>query len=242
MLQSGLCDYSDAYIVVKETIAVVRPNNNAYDKKLAFKNNAPFISCRAKINNTIIDNAEDLDIVMPMYNFIEYSQKYSKTSGSLWNYYKDEANSGAEGKINYSIKDSKSFNYKTSIKRKLENNNVEKENVKIVVPLKYLSNFWRTLDIPLINCEVFLTLTWSKNCVLTSKATRDAVPAQGGKPAVARTNNSTNATFKIADTKLYVPVVTLSTQYDNKLLEQLKTGFKRTMKRNKYRSKISIQT
>ena len=101
------------------------------------------------------------------------------------------------------------------------------------MPLKHLSNFWRKLDMPLINCEINLILTWSENCVLTSKATRDAVPAQGGNPAVTRVNNPTNATFKITDTKLYVPVVTLSTKDDNNFLEQLKSGFKRTIKWNK---------
>ena len=107
---------------------------------------------------------------MPIYNLIEYSKNYSKTSGSLWNYYRNEPNIGAVRNINHSIKDSKSFNYKTSITGKLEGNNVEKENVQIFVPLNCLSNFWRTLDTPVINCEVSLTLTWSKNCVLTSQA------------------------------------------------------------------------
>ena len=91
------------------------------------------------------------------------------------------------------------------------------------MPLKYLSNFWRTLDIPLINYEVSLTLTWSENFVITSKATRETDP--DADPAIAEINNPTNATFKIKDTKLYVPVVTLSAENDNKLLEQLKTGF-----------------
>ena len=86
MLQSDLWDYSDSYIVVKRTITVAGGNNDEYDKKLAFKNNAPFISRISKINNTLIDNAEDLDIVMPVYNLIEYSKNYSKTSGSIWNY------------------------------------------------------------------------------------------------------------------------------------------------------------
>ena len=94
-----------------------------------------------------------------MHNLIEYSKYYRKTTGSLWNYYRDEPNSGTEENINYSIKDSKSFNYKTSITGKLEGNNVEKDDVKIVVLLKYLSNFWRTPHMPLINCEVYLTLT-----------------------------------------------------------------------------------
>ena len=145
MLRSDLCDSSDPYIVVKGDITVTDPNNNTYDKKLAFENNAPFTSCILKINSTLIDNAGYLDIVMPMYNLIEYSKNYSKTTGSLWNYYRDEPNSGAEGNINYYIKDSKSFDYKTKITGRLEGNDTEKE-VEIVVPLKHLSNFWKTSD------------------------------------------------------------------------------------------------
>ena len=94
------CDYSDTYIVVKGTINVTDPNNNAYDKKLAFKSNASFIPFMTKINNTLVDNAEDLDIVTPMYNLIEYSRNYSKTTRSLWNYYRDEPNSDAVGDLN----------------------------------------------------------------------------------------------------------------------------------------------
>ena len=106
MLRSELCNYSDAHIVVSRTINITDPSNNAYDKKkLAFKNNAPFISCKTKINNTLVDNAEELDIVMSTYNLIECSKNYSKTTGSLWNYYRDEPNSCAIGNINYSIKD-----------------------------------------------------------------------------------------------------------------------------------------
>ena len=104
MLRSDLCDYSDAYIVVKGKLSVTNPNNDAYDKKLALKNNAPFLSCISKINNTLIDNAEDLDIVMPMYTLIEYSRNYRKITGSLRNYYRHEPNSGAVENINYSIK------------------------------------------------------------------------------------------------------------------------------------------
>ena len=83
MLRSHLCDYRDAYIVVKRKIIVTNPDNDAYDKKLVFKNNAPFLSCISKINNTLIDNAEDLGIVMSMHNLIEYSKNYRKTTGSL---------------------------------------------------------------------------------------------------------------------------------------------------------------
>ena len=90
--------------VVKGTINVTDPNINAYDKRLAFKNNAIFISCITRINNTLVDNAEELDIVMPMYNLVEYSKNYSKTTGRLWNYYRDEPSSGAVGNMNYPIK------------------------------------------------------------------------------------------------------------------------------------------
>ena len=86
MLRSDLCDYSDAYIVVKGTITVTRLGSIMYDKKLAFKNNALFVCCILKTNNTLIDNAEDLDIVMPRYNFLEYSKNDLKTAGSFWNY------------------------------------------------------------------------------------------------------------------------------------------------------------
>ena len=174
MLQWDLSDYSDVCILVKETITVTRENDNAYDKTLAFKNIAPFISCISKINNTLTDNAEDVDIVMPIHNLIEYSKNYSESQGSLCNYYRDESNSRVwENDINYSIKCSKSFNYKTRIVGKLEGSNTE-QNVEIVVQLKYLSEFWRTLDITLINCEVCLTLTWPRNYVITNKAFRQA--------------------------------------------------------------------
>ena len=88
VLRSDLCDSSDAYIVVKGTITVTNPNNNAYDKKWTFKNNAPFVTCISKLNNTLTNNAEDLDVIMPMYNLLEYSKYYSKTTGSFWNYYR----------------------------------------------------------------------------------------------------------------------------------------------------------
>ena len=158
-------------LLLKDTLLFLRENNDAYDKKLAFKNNAPFISCISKIN-TLIDNAEDIGIVMSMYSLIEYSKNYRKKTGSLWDYYRDEPNSGLGGddnNINYSIKDSKYLDYRASITGKLEDENRTKENVETVVPLKYLSNFWRTLDMPLINCEVSLILTWSENLVCSKQ-------------------------------------------------------------------------
>ena len=132
---------------MKGTIIVTKPNSDLYEKKLAFENNASFTSCISKTNNTLIDNAEDLDIVMTMYNFLECSKNYRKTTGSFSNHYRNEPNSGLgsdNNNVNYSVKDSKSFDYKTSITGKLEGNNTEKE-VEIVLPLKHLSNFWRRL-------------------------------------------------------------------------------------------------
>ena len=95
---------------------------------------------------------------------------------------------------------------------------------------------------PLINCEVSMTLTWSWNCVLTDITKQAVRTAPGGNPARTAINAPTNATFQITDTKLYLPVVTLSTENDKKLLEQLRTGFKRTIKWSKYRSKMTDQT
>ena len=221
MLRSDLCDFSDAYIVVKGDITLEGDNDaNKRNKNLAFKNNAPFINCISKINGVKIDNAEDLDVAMPMHNLLEYSKNYEnyrKITGSLRNYYRDETSNPLSS-------NSKSFKYKTNIVGKTPEDNNLLTNVKLVIPLKYLSNFWKGLNIPLINCEVELILTRSKNCVLADMKTKNA---QGGNPAIVAPSG---AKFKITDTKLYVPVVTLSKENDIKLLEQLKSGFKKTYK------------
>ena len=178
---------------------------------------------------------------MPIDNLLEYSKNYSKTTGSLWNYHRDEPNSGINGSINYSIRGSKSFDYKENlIEGSVTQNNSTKNGVKIVGPLKHLSNFWRTLDMPLIACEIELILTWSKNCVLLSKVTREA--DYSANLVVYKIDNLENATFQITGTRLYVPVVTLSKENDKRLLGQLKSRFKRTMKWNKDRSQMTIQS
>ena len=112
MLRSDLCDYSDAYIVVKRRRVI-----DIRNRFLAFKNNAPFTNCISKINNVLIDNAEDLDIVMPMYNLFEHSKTYKKTTGSLWNYYRDELSydTNDNNNPNKNVINSESFKYKTSI-------------------------------------------------------------------------------------------------------------------------------
>ena len=148
ILRSDLCDFSDAYILVTGNITIVKktftannieaPNNNVFnEKKLVFKNNAPFISCITKINGIKSDNAEDLDVVMLMYNLLEYSKNYKKTTGSLWNSYRDEPNSSTDNNnIAHSILSSKSFDYKANFISNVTNNNLTKNDVKIVIPLK----------------------------------------------------------------------------------------------------------
>ena len=150
MLKSSLCDYSDAYVLVKGTITV---NNTAAsdadanntNKKVIFKICAPFTICISEINNTQVDNAKDIDIVMPMYNLIKYSHNYSKPSGSLWQYCKDipaaDNNNAIFNFAGNNLTDS--FNFKVKMTGQTED--VGKKNVEIMVPLKYLSNFWTTL-------------------------------------------------------------------------------------------------
>ena len=152
MLRSNLCDYADAYILVKGTITITGAGDDDAAKRLderkkcaIFKNCAPFTKCISRINNTDIDNAQDIDIVMPMNNLIEYSDNYSKTAGSLQQYYKGDPNDN--------IADSESFKSKVKVTGKTpEAGNTS--NVEIIIMLKYLSNFWRNLEMPLINCEV----------------------------------------------------------------------------------------
>ena len=178
---------------------------------MTLKNNAPFISCISKINGELVENAEDLDIVMPMYNLLEYSQNYEKTSGSLFNYYRDEPKEHTLGvgnnAVNISIRNSRSFDYKAKIVGSLADGDLGKD-VEIAIPLKYLGNFWRSSDIPLINCETTLILSWYKKCVLVGKALRNA-PDPQSNPPIAAIESPTDAKFEITDCKLYVPVVTL---------------------------------
>ena len=158
-----------------------------------------------------------------MYKLIEYSDNYSKTSGGLWQYCKEiPAVNDNDNIVDFNgANANNSFNFKTKITGKT--NNDGRIDVEIMVPLKYLSNFWRTLEIPLINCEVELILNWSANCVIIYTNVNNQVP-----------------TFTITETNLYVPVVTLSTQDNAKLLPQLKSGFKRTISWNKYVSKPEL--
>ena len=262
MLRSDLCDYSNAYVEVTASVSigvnvenadninaladvVANPNvnppvvgvDNSHKRNFTLKNNAPFISCITKINGELVENAEDLDVVMPMYNLNEYSKNYRKTDGSLDNYYRDEPNSEIVVGITDLINNSASYDCKAKLTNRFPNFvgpvQVLLRNVKIIVPLKHLGNFWRELNMSLINCEVELKLKWNKTCVLINKAIR---------AAGVIINTPINATLTVTNCKLYVPVVTLRAIHDNKLLNSLKTGFKRTITWNNYRSRITNQT
>ena len=161
MLKSSLCDYSDAYILVKGTIIV---NNTAaagaaannINRKVIFKNCAPFTNCISEVNNTQVYNAKDIDIVMPMYNLIEYTDNYAKTTGRLSQYCKDipARNNNDEITEFTAGNPTDSLNFKAKITGRTGDDGTK--NVEIMVPLKYLSNFWRTLEMPLINVKSIL--------------------------------------------------------------------------------------
>ena len=144
MLRSNLCDYADSYILVKGTITITGAGDDAAarradekNKGVTFKNCVPFTKCISRRNNTDIDNAHDIDIIMPMYD------------------------------PNDNLTDSESFKSKVKITGNTSNNGNTKD-VEIIVPLKYLNNFWKTREMPLINCVVNLVLTWSKDSVITN--------------------------------------------------------------------------
>ena len=165
---------------------------NDTNKKVIFKNCTPFTDFITETNNTQVDGAQKIDVVMPKYNLIEYSDAYSNTSGSLQQYYKDEPVLNNNGNINNfpaNNNNSTSFKFKQQITGQTGNGGTK--DVEIMVPLKYLSNFWRTLEMPLISCKINLQLKWSRKCII-----------------IAGTANNENPTLQVNDTKVYVPVVT----------------------------------
>ena len=231
MLRWSLWNYSDSYLLVKGTIigantAAQGAANNAAKKKKIIKNCLPLTNCLSRINNTQVDDAHDIDAVMAMYNLIEYGDNYSKTSGILWQYCRNKlAINAANGDIvdfNADYANTSSFKIKEKIAGQTGNNGTT--DVEIMIPLKYLSNFWKTLEIHLINCEINLDENWFQNGFIV---------------AIALANQS--ATFSITDTKLFVQVVTLASHDNAKMLEQLKSGYKRKINWNKYQSRISTK-
>ena len=151
ILRSSLCNYSDAYILVKGTITIAQetaaaPSND--NKKVIFENHAPYTGCISRINNAQVEDAQYIDVAMPMYNLIEYSDNYSKISGILWQYCRDKpaVNDNSEI-IDFTVDNTEinSFQIKEKLTGKTGSNGTK--NVEIIVPLKYLSNFWRTYEI-----------------------------------------------------------------------------------------------
>ena len=243
-LRNDLCGFNDAYIVVTDKITTTNPGNDdsVYNRKVSLKKSTPFSNCTLKINSQLIEDAQDLDIVMPMYNLLYYSKNFRKTKGYFWNYYPDMPKSGHDNNANlrqrtiYPIKDSESFNYKTNLVGNVpgvadpgDGDDIERklEDIKIVVPLKTISNFMSNLDFLLIDSEIELILKWTEDCVLTGKATREELPAgddPAAEPAVNAINRPKELKFSATDFKLYVLVVTLQAQYQNQLYKDLKTG------------------
>ena len=198
-----MCDYSEAYILVTGTI---NNRNAAGGNIVCFKNCAPFRTCISHINDKYLEETQFIDVVMPMYNLIEYSGNYEDSTGSLYHFKRDEITTENDANADIIANNSTPFTYRANVIRNNAN------NVTLVVRLKYLSNFFRSLEMPLINCKINLELKWTQNCVLSS-----AAAAQN------------NVTFTITDTKLYVPIVTLSSKDTSHLSNLLKEGFKRSV-------------
>ena len=158
-----MCDYAKAYILVNGTIRAAAADN---DTRLALKNCAPFTKCNLEINDEHVDAAENLDIVMPMYNLIEYSDNYQDSSATLYQYKLDEP-SETDAVSNLTFGNSNSFKYKVELLGyTVLDGAIAKRNTKVVVPLKYLSNFFRSLELSLINCKIKFNLTWKKKMVI----------------------------------------------------------------------------
>ena len=199
----------------------IRATNAVNATRLALKNCAPFTICNLEINDEDVDTTENSDIVMPMYNLIEYSDNDQDSSATLYQYKRDEPPED-EAVADLTADNSDSFKYKIKLLGNVtevagDAAGVRKLNVKVVVPLKYLSNFFRSLEMPLINCKIKLNLTWKKEYVLST--------------------GDGEAVFIINDTKLYVPVVTLSKEDNKDFIEQQNKGFQRSIYWNEYKTK-----
>ena len=213
-------------------IAVAGGDSN---RRVCFKNCSPFIRCVTHLNDEHVETAEHLNLVMSMYNLIEYSNNYSDTSESLFQFKRDEQLLDAAGNIDaVTVNNSSSFKYKSNFLKRLTTRGVATVanpniagahrlflNVQIVVPLKYVSSFFRSLELPLINTKLHLELNWTKNSLMG--------------------NVAYDTTLKITKTKLYVPFVTLNTNDNLKLTKLLSKGFKRSVYWNEYKSKIQTE-
>ena len=219
VIKPNFCDYSDTHILVTCNIKITGGNENT---KFCFKD-TPFTRCVLHLNDTHIEAAENLELVMKHYNLIEYSDNYQGTFGSLYQFRRNEQPLSDAGNIAVvTSANSSSFKYKSNFFRGLNSEAtaaaggvhayITFKNAQILVPVKYVSAFFRSSEIPLINAKIHLELSWKSNCVMS----------QVGENG----NNDTNA-YQITKTELYIPVATLNTDDNKKLSALLKTGLKR---------------
>ena len=205
-----MCEYAEAYILVDGTI---RATNVVNATRLALKNYAPFTKCNLEINDEHVDTAENLDIVMPMYNLIEYSDNYQDSPATLYQYKRDEPLED-DAVADLTADNLDSLKHKIKLLGNVtevagDAAGVRRLNVKVVVPLKYLSNFFRSLEMSLVNRKIKLNLTWKKECVLST----------GAGEAISIIN----------DTKLYVPAVALSKEDNKDFIKQQNKGSQRSI-------------
>ena len=210
VIKPNLCDYSEAYIFVKGNI-----QNKPTNSSVCFKNCAPFRTCSSYINDEFLETAKELDVTMPIYNLLEYSDNYEDSTGSFFHFKRSEITTGDDNNVDITVANSKLFACRANLIGHAVN------NVELVVSLKYISNFFRLLEMPLINCKIHLELELYPNCLLCSD---DAAAGN-------------NVTFQITDTKLYVPIVSLSTKDTTHLTNLLSKGFKRSVFWNEYKVK-----
>ena len=225
------CDYSDAYISVTGNIKVQNGNDAT---RVSIKNCHPFTRVSFKLNNEQVDTVDNLHLTMNLYNMLEYSDRYADFTGSLYQYKRPEPrdNNGNVGNLGTTLS---SFKYQPGlVQKQLTTPNSENvpantdpnfanahkiwKNIKIVVPVKYISNLFRNLELPLINTKLYVELNWKKYSVLC--------------------NQNKNSIFQITKGELYILNVTLNTENNNKLSELLSKGFERTVVWNEYKSKM----
>ena len=216
-----LCDYADAYILVTGNNTVV---SGAANTKVAFKNCYPFVKSDIHLNDVHVENSNNLDAIMKMYNLIECSDNYEDSAASLYQFKRQEP---LENNADLTVDDSSSFKYKPNLSGNPSNlvdnalpanANPEWKNARIIVPLKYISSLFGSLELPIINTKLFIQLNYTKNSVVS--------------------DNTGETTFKITKTELYVPVVTLKKENNDKLNQLLDSEFKRIVYWNEYKSKI----
>ena len=215
-----LCDYSDAYILVTGNIKVQNGNDAT---RVAIKNCHPFTRAIFKLNNEEVDTADNLDLTMNLYNTLKYSDNYADTTASLYQYKRPIPRDDNDNVVNLGTALS-SFKYQSGlVQKQLTAPNSENvpantdpnftnayrslKNIKIAVPLKYISNIFRNLELPLINTELYMELNWTKYSVLC--------------------NQNQNSIFQITKSELYIPIVTLNTENNNNLSELLSKGFEK---------------